>query len=181
MLRDVLRYVGCELPAFGEGSDARSCWLDGGAVEDSYPALHELCEQLRSLPHEINAKSGSELGLMQPQYADGSMRALPVLLSLVPQGCSREERVDARPGDGDSGIRLTCSYFMDMDGDCEADAVAAVVSCSVVGGGAERFEEAVVDDLLLCHRSAALRYGTGPAARSYCLLQLFAHSREDCQ
>ena len=178
--RDVQRYLQCELPGVDAGGgDLCSSWLDDGAVAEAYPALQELCEQLRCLPHEINSKTRAVLGLLQPlaETSAGATatRALSVLLSLVPRGCGREERVDARVGDGDWGIRLSCSYYIELDGDGDGASAVTTMICKAAEGGGESFEVGVFDDLLLCHGSAALRYFCSPAERAYCVLQVFVH------
>lgn len=82
---------------------ARTAWLEN--KYDSYPALTEAISKLQALPFELNLKQGSTMALKEPARG---------CVSLVhhPAFSEQPERLDNSTGTTDSGIRLSCYYYL---------------------------------------------------------------------
>lgn len=82
---------------------ARMAWLESNYA--AYPALSEAISKLQGLPFELNLKQGSAMALKEPARG---------CVSLVhhPAFSEQPERLDNSAGKNDSGIRLSCYYYL---------------------------------------------------------------------
>ncbi len=165
ILDDVQRFVTVERLSVSNNhvNGVMISWIEQERIQENYPCLHVLTEQLHCLPYEINKKTMSKLSLLSPTKGN-------LLLAYYPKGSYQKPRVDSvLDEDRDTGIRVTCAYHLCEGRDSHTNFIYSADSN-------DSSNIPMIHDTLLMHKSLDIYNETDSAKCDYFVLYYFIHA-----